>query len=429
VFSAPMGGIWGNLGSTVYSDKMKLGNEQANYIFWSTCLSLRVLGNNNPIRTWASANKGFRMLFGYETTSYDDPDYGKNFWQEWNKGKSFSTAFLDASWRIAHDQAPSVVACGKTRDEAYNRVFNERLLYWDHVDTSWWWWRWYYASSRARAANSRLPEKPGVAELRPALLDEKAVKNVLSQFSMSIRLPSTVMATRDGIFHIQSKDKRISFAGDGAFEIQLSKPNLTNTNALASDKALDIANATVKRYVLDKDVRLTLDCIYNIQHAGGTPTGSGAIIGPFRSQTVVVFKQLINGVPVTNPGQGEVAILIDNDEKVNEIRSSTRQVERLNNRPKNTTVTPDIKGPLAVYVSSSEADINALLDQECERLFAIVRRNGDKAAGMTYEAVPDSQEVGYIIRGNEAYLVAHRSVEVEAGGYRKKYRVQVPLLE
>jgi hypothetical protein len=54
VFYLPMSKPWGNEGCTVVSssDKLVWGNERVRYIFLSTCLSLRVLGGHNPIRTW-----------------------------------------------------------------------------------------------------------------------------------------------------------------------------------------------------------------------------------------------------------------------------------------------------------------------------------------------------------------------------------------
>jgi hypothetical protein len=88
-------------------------NEDLRYLYWSTCFSLRVSGSDSPVRTWWNPNKGgLRMMFGYETTSVDDPNYGKFFWDEWKKGKTFARAFLDASWRISHDQVPVVMAAG-----------------------------------------------------------------------------------------------------------------------------------------------------------------------------------------------------------------------------------------------------------------------------------------------------------------------------
>ncbi len=83
VFKAPLGSKWDNR-DWAFSNRMSLGNETVRYLFWSTCFSLRVFGAHNPIRTWHNVNQGFRMLFGFETTSVDNPNYGKFFWEEWN---------------------------------------------------------------------------------------------------------------------------------------------------------------------------------------------------------------------------------------------------------------------------------------------------------------------------------------------------------
>ncbi len=184
-FYIPMGGEWGNFGCTVVTDPKLMGlggghpdeaggtfgNEKIRYIFWSTCVSCRVLDGNTPARTWSQVHKGFRMLFGFETTSWDSGDYGKNFWEEWNKNsKPLSTAWLDASWRIAHDMAPSVAACGATRDEVVNRLNTERYLSPDPASGAWWAWRWYNVASVAREPNLALPQEPLVAKLQPATL-------------------------------------------------------------------------------------------------------------------------------------------------------------------------------------------------------------------------------------------------------------------
>ena len=57
--------------------------------------------------------------------------------------ETFATqAWLDASWRVSTAQAPSVAACGATREEAVDRLNSERLLSPDHVSDEWWAWRW-----------------------------------------------------------------------------------------------------------------------------------------------------------------------------------------------------------------------------------------------------------------------------------------------
>jgi hypothetical protein len=99
VFQAPLGAKWDNR-DWAYSNNMSFGDETLRYLYWSTCFSIRVSGSDSPIRTWSAPNKGgLRMMFGYETTSIDHAGYGKFFWQEWNKNKTFARAFLDASCR------------------------------------------------------------------------------------------------------------------------------------------------------------------------------------------------------------------------------------------------------------------------------------------------------------------------------------------
>ena len=68
---------------------------------------------------------------------------------------------MNGSWDIAHDQAPSLVACGATQAEAQDRVNNERALYAAHSSTNWWAWRYYDAArSAVREPNRQLPGNP-----------------------------------------------------------------------------------------------------------------------------------------------------------------------------------------------------------------------------------------------------------------------------
>lgn len=424
-FYAPLGADWGNLGTTAVSDKMRLGNEQVNYIFWSTCYSCRVLNGHNPIRTWALANKGFRMLFGFETTSIDSPNYGKYFWQEWNKNKSFSTAWLDASWRIYHGQAPSVVACGANEEEAKNRVFNERYFYWPHVNTSWWWWRWYYAK-KTRDPNLALPGNMLIAELQPVDVDETYVRKVMKRHDIDMKLPDEVVATERGIFSLKKGDVQTAFGDDGLYEIQMAQPNLSNTEQLPLNKAQSIAEGIVKDYDLRKEVDLTFDRIRLTSEAGRSIEGDKTE-GPYTIETTVQFKQVINGLPVLTPGAGEVRISIDNDGSVTSVHSSTRLVERLTDRPRNTTAAPEEEGPIGRPRAENKAECKMLLEEEWKKNMAFWKLRGE--APKKYTVVPDTTEIGYDIRNNEAILVARQVMEAEfENGYKKLYWVVKPIL-
>jgi Family of unknown function (DUF6345) len=428
VFYAPMGADWSGLGCTAVSSNMRLGNEHVKYIFWSTCLSCRVLDGQNPIKTWAPANLGFRMLFGFETTSWDDPNYGKFFWEEWNKNKSFSTAWLDASWRIAHDQAPSAVGCGATAEEAQNRVLNERYFYRDPVSHDWWWWRWYNAATASREPQRTVPQHLLIARLRPAQAQAQSARALADRFQMDMRIPEEVATAPGGSFRLANGDKSIVFGNDGSLEVQMAKPNLANRAQIATRRAISLAQEVVRRYGLDQQAPLVFDRILVASEGGGTAGGSGQLEGPYTTGTTVQFRQVINGVPVITPGAGVVRISIDNDGRVTSVHSSVRAIEQLSERPMTTTPAPAPVGVATPSQPSDPLDYEPRLAAEfSKRLVSWVVKGG---MPLEFTTVPSSTEVGYDIRGSRAILIARKAVEVDFGhGYRKRYWVTVPLFE
>ena len=328
VFYAPMGAAWAGNDCTALSSNMQLGNEHARYIFWSTCLSCRVLDGHSPIRTWSPANLGLRMLFGFETVSVDDPNYGKFFWEEWRNGKSFSQAWLDASWRISHFQAPSVFACGASADEAKDRVYNERFFYPDRASTSWYWWRWYNAAREARAAQRQVPQSLLVARLQPAEARVQSAWAVASRFGLDLPTVDVPRST-DGSYRVARGQQWIAHSADGAIEVQLAQPNVENRAPLDRERAAALAREAVGRYGLDRNVSLVHDRIMESCEAGGTPQGSGRMEGPFTTASVVQFRQTINGLPVLNPDKGYVRVELDNDGAVTRVASSVYPVDVL----------------------------------------------------------------------------------------------------
>lgn len=434
VFYAPVGADWNHLGCTVTSNNMRLGNEQVNYIFWSTCSSCRVLDGQNPIRTWSPANLGFRMLFGYETTSWDSADYGKNFWNEWNKGKSFSSAWLDAGWDVAHDQAPSAVAVGATADEARSRVFDERIMSWGHASTNYWWWRWYYAATAARATRDphrALPTELLIAELRPVVVSEELAKEVIKRHGLSIKLPAEAAVSAAGTLTLAGGDQRLAFGEHGRYDVHLARPNIDNRTQIALDRAQTIAQETVKRHGLGGDVTLTFDRIRHAAEGGGAVDGGGQMEGPFVTETAVQFRQVINGLPVITPSDGVVRVTVDNDGTVTSIHNSTRPIARLVDRPKNSITVPmngATNGTIGKLRTADVAGYETLLSEEWTKRVAYWAVEGKMP--LHYTVVPGSTEVGYDIRGNQAIIVARRAVEVDFGnGYLKRYWVVVPLLQ
>ena len=305
VFQVPLGAAWDGR-TWAFSNAMRLGNEQVKYLFWSTCLSLRVLGGNSPIKTWAPANLGFRMLFGYETTSVDHPGYGSSFWNHWVTGKSFSQAFLDASWyNISTHQAPSVVACGANSTEASNRLYNERYFSWDAVSTNWWQWRWYYAAGTAagmRAPRFEVPDEPVVAKLRRQAVDDRYFADLRVRHDVPVSGPARELTIGSGRGLLAADGEvRLAVEPDGSYEVALAAPNRENRTRLPIRSAIRAAQDIASQHGVDAD-GLIFDRVMLQFEAGGSVEGDGETQEPTVTETVVQFTQTINGSPVLAPG-------------------------------------------------------------------------------------------------------------------------------
>lgn len=418
VFYAPMGAAWAGNDCTATSTDMRLGNEHARYLFWSTCLSLRVLEGHSPIRTWSAANQGLRMIFGFETVSWDDRRYGSGFWNHWKKGESLSTAWLNSSWDIAHDQAPSVAACGATAQEAQDRVFNERYLSGDPADRSWYWWRYYNtAASAAREVVRSVPDDPRIALLAPP--DARSLADIGQRFGVD----STSAQRRGSIASMGDQERRVSVGDDGIVTAMLARPNRENRTPLARREALAIAEGAIRTHGLDGDASLVLDRVVELCEGGGSDTGDGQREGPFTTGTMVQYRQLVNGMPLITPDAGTVRVTLDNDGTVTDIHAGTRGIEDLSDRPRSTTMEPPPPGAKA---HNGGVSPDSALAQAFSRQLRDIVAHGPAPLG--YSTVPGTTEVGYDVRGSEAVIIARQAVELEFdGGYTKRYWVKTPL--
>jgi Family of unknown function (DUF6345) len=431
VFYAAMGSNWGNLGTNALSSSMRLGNEQVRYLFWSTCFSLRVLDGHNPIRSWYDANLGFRMLFGYETTSVDASNYGRDFWKQWNYGKSFSQAFLDMSWYdVSTNQAPSVVACGANPAEAQNRLYNERFFDWNPVSHDYWHWRWYYSARSAlgaRALHQKLPRRLVTAQLAVEPASGAAIRSILDRVPVGIARPSEATANPAGMIIVSEADRRVAVDRNGTYEAQLRAPNVESRNEVQLSAAIRKAEDVVREFGLDRN-DIAFDRVLHKYDCAGTAKGSGDIGAPRVTETVVQFTQMIDGAPVIGPGEGKVSVTLDNDENVTAVVDRTRPIMKLAEGASAPPVPQDTgngakrPGPTL----SGEIDPERLLSAEWQdRLKTWVLRG---SLPERYAVVPGSFEVGYVIRGSSASLVAREEVEADCGGgFLKRFVVETPI--
>ncbi|AEV85539.1 hypothetical protein ACWT_4517 [Actinoplanes sp. SE50] len=394
VFSIPVGNDWGGDHWTSSND-MRLGNEYARYVFWSTCESVRVKGGQSPIRTWQTANLGLRMIFGYETVSVDNGDYGRFFFQEWNKNKSFSTAFLDASWRISHGQEPAVTACGATQAEATDRLFNERLFDAGRASTTWWWWRWYdRASLRARS----LDVPAGVRSAKFA--------------AASARDLAGAWTDRFG------GEARLVLGANGAREVTLAGTAVSDAR-LTDEQAVAAARQAIERYRLAEHADLALDHIRYDRHAGAS--ADEQVDEQVRERSVG-FVQLIDGVPVVSPDGGRLHVRVDNEGTVTGIADSTRPVADL----RDASAAPPRPVPRQRTGVDAVSNLDELFGESLQRRLRRAAAGGRVPSAV--RVVPDSTEVGYAVHGDGAVLVARREVEVDfGGGLAKRYVLEEPV--
>jgi hypothetical protein len=431
VFWLPVGNDWGGDVWTSSND-MRLGNEYARYAFWSTCLSLRVKNGHSPFRTWAPANQGLRMIFGYETVSVDNGDYGRFFFQEWNKGKSFSTAFLDASWRISTAQEPSVAACGASKEEASSRVFNERVFNADRANTSWWWWRWYDAA-RARTRNLRIPTGARSAKLRPASSRDLAAW--AERFDVAVPPDVREQGLGHGVVLGGVAGARVAILPNGSREVRLSE-TADASGQISADQAIKIAQRAIEQYRLAENVDLILDNVRSDRHAGAS---ADERVDESVREMSVSYIQVIDGVPAVTPDAGRVEVRVDNERTVTSIVDSTRPIQEVRDRPaappppdtrrsrtSSTRTTASLTGDTDNGGRSVTAAVDGLLDSALQRRLRRATAGGRFPRDV--RVVPNTTEVGYAMRDSDAVLVARREVELDFGrGLSKRYVIEEPI--
>jgi hypothetical protein len=426
----PLGADWSGRGTDVWAHNMRLGNEHVNYVFWSTCYACPVDPPLNPLDTWGTANLGFRMLFGYQTVSLDSPNYGRFFFEEFNKGSTFSKAWMDASWRISTNQVPSVVACGASAAEAQHRLFNERSFESGHIIPNYWHWTWYDAARmtpRGVTARERRTEVPGdsmIAWLRPVERDANAVRSAIDRLGVRLQIPRDVAVDSFGGFRIGDTDNCVAFGADGSIDAQLQKHNYMNRALVPEEQAVKIAQDALNAHGLSHGPDLVFDRILLQREGRGSTQSRGELTEPSTIGTTVTFKQLINGLPVVTPGQGAVRVVVDNDSTVTRVVDSTRVVDRLT---RGDSPSPTPEGQTRERAPrSDDGGVEQQIGSAWADLLARWVMKGRMPAG--YTVVPGSTEVGYAIRGDQAFLVAVREVDVDFGsGLYKRYRIEAPM--
>lgn len=426
VFFAPMGANWSGRGWNAFSNQMYLGgnnysygDERLRYMFWDTCNSVMVSGGNDPYTTWGTRARGVRMVFGYETTSIDSGDYGKYFWEEWNKGKTLAQAFLDASWRISTSQSPSVVAFGNDATEATNRLNNERYLSSGSVANHWGQWRWYIARSVARTEltapeNAAFTLSQAQKQARVYVATEKTnsaeeVLNTARSFGMRVSNEQQIQTRPHGLRAIDTPGATLVMEANGNFEVALKTAATASDDqqpVLSDEEVVRQAQEFATQLSLFKGQSLTVGLIRDLNEGGGG--GNGTTRAPQVVEKTVVFDQMIDGLPFIDPQAGHLEITLDaRTGQARRVRSTLQQIEAVNLSAAAPTK------PLSVAEARTAALAQAELQAQATQL----------------EIVAGSEALGWQVLNGQVVPVFRAEVKDPSVQFGRPQLVVVPLVK
>ena len=364
------------------------------------------------------------MIFGYETTSIDAATYGRYFGEEWKKNKSFTRSFLDASWRISHNQVPVVMASGANQAEAVNRLNNERLFNGGACPKGWYQWQWIGAlPARAMAEPLKLPKAMNALILDKNQFDEERMSKIAAHLGCTKTQAETILFDRFGNRLIDSKKMRMNVNEEGALNIYFGEANVENKQAIEEQKAISIAKSMVKELGFDKNIELALGNIRNRLTCGGTEKGSGQLDQPSNVETIVQFRQTHNGVKSINSDHGLITVCVDNDGKITNLYNSTKLILGETDKPAAVIKAPKspVNHPKAVE-ETFEAKINKI------KLAATpILKNGKlKAMG---DDKTLHEYIGYDFSENLGVIVHQKDVEITfPDDFKKRYKLRVPVM-
>ncbi|RCW88659.1 DUF6345 domain-containing protein [Paracoccus lutimaris] len=429
-FRLPMGALWTGVDACLESGRMWLGADKLRYLFWSTSESLCVSEGRNPLRSWARSNAGLRMMFGFDSVCWDSGSYGANFWRHWRMGKSFSQAWLDGAWDVAHDQNPVVAACGATRDEALATLFDERRFDAARAKGSWWAWRWHATlpAHRRDVVLSAPPSELRTARLVPVAEDTALAERVLHTLNISPRL---VPRDDQGRMTVSSDAIHFMRRADGHILLELARsgPGERERSGVPIQRRalVNRARSALRRYgfvspgselVFDR-ISLALSATQSLHLAAEPPVET-------LDEIIVQFRQSIGGIPILTPGAGTLRLAMRPDGTVLRIESTLRQVAELlparsySNSGSEDPPVPEGFAPTCALEAPGTAQS---LARHSARLMRDLAARG--AAPLNLTILPGTTEVGYGVRSNTARIVAREGIEIEcARGFRKRYWMQ-----
>lgn len=399
VYLTAMGRTWDN---TIYaeSDRMGFGDQRLRYLFLHGCESLRTNFGHSPYRTWHAPNRGARMLFGFDSLTFDTDQQGTRFFKEWNTGKSFSQAWQDAALSIFHNNhRVSSAACGATDREAQDRLWNERLFFGEAVSDNWYWWRWAGQFPIEVVLGIPLPHQPLSLRLARRRADADAATALGERFGLRGILAGTASPTSEEASARTEFEPRLVLHPDGTYQAFYAEPDRA-AQSRAPEEIVELADREVRRLDLGHD--LALAGMSATFHAGASRRGD--TVPAAVADYTLHYRQVYDGIPAVAGGDGQLTVTLDPTGRLCSMSDTTVPILGVEE--------PRPPAPEDTDVCTA---LNAATTARAECL-------GPRAR---LAVVPDSREIGFRFDRDHAALVARQTIEITGDRFRIRDIVEV----
>jgi hypothetical protein len=356
-FRIVTGGNSDHGGCRVYTTAMSLGENNLRYLFLSTCESVL----KDPRAVWGSTARGIRALFGYDNDAVDSDKYGQYFFENWKKaGAKTTDSFLDASWRISHDQTPVATWCGPNQATAEGLRDTETYFQLGAITCGWMASRWL--ESHALDNHADLHQiVPMTVHFHPVPAEPPALFEAFGVAAAGA--PVTRTTTVDGNECYSTGQTHLVYSTvSGAMDLRTpahaSRTPVDFSDADAVDLALDYLNRNRGLLASTQgradNVAMGLGAAA-IRH---TVEGVGDLEQNYaqrRIQTTVIFRPSFDGVPTIGTG-GVIEISVTGDREIGRVRSVLRSIASV----ERSVVTRDVPQLRDVAERRALAEIRAM---------------------------------------------------------------------
>ena len=412
--------LGGTGGCSVASNMMSLGQRNLRYLFLQTCHSTEL---PRPDKCWFQSAKGIRAIFGYSGVTKDHKDYGKYFFQNWKKsrGHRITYAFLDASWRINHKQVPVALWFGPDPKTVSAMCEKEAQFHFEPVQARHAAWQ-YYSSKPVRRAKD-IDLIPGASVVFKPVEEDSALPSVVERLGL-VKKGSFQLIDKDtneDTTTYSSHDKGPTLLvnrSSGAFDLMLPEFETKGSVEYGDEEAINIASTYCKKIetqlkglsLKSKDVSAELlpsEIRYTVE---GSSSDSAEQAGEQVTQTCVVFRPVMNGLPTIGTG-GVLEVTLNSAKEVCRVRSVLREVASVTQEK--SIFDPNSLQPLAkrrafrdvremtgdedCRVKSIELGYFAADESEIQKLsrpsFQVVVESGREPYSRLYEQVYDMQDL------------------------------------